>query len=125
VRIYEKEPIPEKIIRQCLHNALHAPNSSNLQPWEFYHIVDPNIRQQMNKACLDQIAARTAATLFVAVARTNTWQQHAQEMVRDYEMFSKGIRDTEIAETFKLFAEETGMQARRLQAILDNLEGRK
>ncbi|RKD31456.1 hypothetical protein [Thermohalobacter berrensis] len=49
----------------------------------------------------------------------------AQEMVRDYEMFSKEIRDTELAETFKMFAEESGMQARRLQAILDKLEGRK
>jgi len=49
----------------------------------------------------------------------------AQEMVRDYEMFSKGIRDTEIAETFKMFAEESGMQARRLQAILDKMEKRK
>ncbi|EOD01655.1 hypothetical protein [Caldisalinibacter kiritimatiensis] len=49
----------------------------------------------------------------------------AQEMVRDYEMFSKKVRDTEIAETFKMFAEETGMQARRLQAIVDKLEGNK
>ncbi len=85
VRIYEDEPIPEKVIKQCLHNALMAPNSSNLQPWEIYHIVDPAIRNQMNKACLDQIAARSAATLFVAVARTNTWQQHAQEMVKLFE----------------------------------------
>ncbi|MGQ9843517.1 MAG: nitroreductase family protein, partial [Spirochaetota bacterium] len=85
VRIYEKEPIPEKIIRKCLYNALLAPNSSNLQPWEIYHIVDPAIRQLMNKACLDQIAAKSAATLFVAVARTNTWQKHAQEMVRLFE----------------------------------------
>lgn len=48
-----------------------------------------------------------------------------QEMVRDYESFSKNIRDTEIGETFKMFAEESGMQARRLQAILDNVEGNK
>ncbi len=49
----------------------------------------------------------------------------AQEMVRDYEMFSKHTNDMEIAETFKMFAEETGMQARRLQAVLDKLEDRK
>ncbi len=49
----------------------------------------------------------------------------AQEMVRDYEMFSKKTRDTELGETFKMFAEETGMQARRLQAILDKMEGKK
>lgn len=47
----------------------------------------------------------------------------AQEMVRDYESFSKNVRDTEIGETFKMFAEESGMQARRLQAILDKMEG--
>jgi hypothetical protein len=49
----------------------------------------------------------------------------AQEMVRDYEMFSRQVNDTEIAETFKMFAEESGMQARRLQAIVDKLEGIK
>lgn len=49
----------------------------------------------------------------------------AQEMVRDYEMFSKHTSDTEIAETFSMFAKETGMQARRLQAILEKSEGKK
>lgn len=43
----------------------------------------------------------------------------SQEMVRDYEKFSKQIRDTEIAETFKIFAEESGMQARRLKKLLE------
>lgn len=46
----------------------------------------------------------------------------SQEMIRDFETFSKKMRDTEVAETFKMFAEETGMQARRLQAILDRME---
>ena len=43
----------------------------------------------------------------------------AQEMVRDYEMFSKQIRDTELAKEFKLFAEESGRQAQKLQKFLD------
>lgn len=46
----------------------------------------------------------------------------AQEMVRDYESYSKNIRDTEIGETFKMFAEESGMQAKRLQAILKKMD---
>lgn len=48
-----------------------------------------------------------------------------QEMVRDYEKFSKKTRDTELGETFKIFAEEMGMQSRRLQAIVDKMEGKK
>lgn len=42
----------------------------------------------------------------------------SQEMVRDYEKHSKKMRDTEIAEMFKTFAEESGMQASKLQDIL-------
>ncbi len=49
----------------------------------------------------------------------------SQEMVRDYEMFSKKARDTELAETFKMLAEETGMHSRRLQEILDRMEQEK
>lgn len=38
----------------------------------------------------------------------------AQEMVRDYEVFSKKVDDTEIADLFKDFAEECGIQAASL-----------
>ena len=30
------EPVPESVIRDCLEQAILAPNSSNLQIWEFY-----------------------------------------------------------------------------------------
>ncbi len=47
----------------------------------------------------------------------------AQEMVRDYEMFSKQTNDDEIKKAFKQFAEESGMQASKLQTIIDKYEG--
>ena len=43
----------------------------------------------------------------------------AQENVRDYEMFSKQVSDKEVAGVFKQFAEESGMQARKLQQLID------
>lgn len=43
----------------------------------------------------------------------------AQEMVRDFEMFSKQTDDKEVASMFKNFAEESGMQARELQKLAD------
>jgi rubrerythrin len=42
----------------------------------------------------------------------------SQEMVRDYEVHSKKVNDTEIADLFKRFAEECGYQAAELQKIL-------
>ncbi|WIV10489.1 hypothetical protein [Proteiniborus sp. MB09-C3] len=49
----------------------------------------------------------------------------AQEMVRDYEMFSKQTDDNEIRNAFKQFAEESGFQASKMQAMIDKYEGLK
>lgn len=43
----------------------------------------------------------------------------AQEMVRDFEMFSKNTNDEEVAKYFKEFAEVSGEQARELQRLSD------
>jgi len=43
----------------------------------------------------------------------------AQEMVRDYETYSKKIQDTEITDLFHEFAEECGVQATELKKLLD------
>ncbi|NLJ78833.1 MAG: hypothetical protein GX329_05685 [Tissierellia bacterium] len=45
----------------------------------------------------------------------------AQEMVRDYESYSKEIGDAEVSDLFKDFAEESGYQARKLRQLLDKL----
>ena len=42
----------------------------------------------------------------------------AQEMVRDYEVYSKKVDDMELAEMFKDFAEECGIQAAELLKVL-------
>ena len=42
----------------------------------------------------------------------------SQEMVRDYEIHSKKVKDSEVADLFKKFAEECGYQAAELQKIL-------
>ena len=43
----------------------------------------------------------------------------SQEMVRDYEVHSKKINDSEIADIFKKYAEECGFQAAELQKLLE------
>ncbi len=48
----------------------------------------------------------------------------AQENVRDYEMFSKQVEGQEVKSAFKQFAEESGMQARKLQELIDKYDNR-
>ena len=82
VRIFDGRPIPEKIMNICLENAILAPNSSNLQQWEFHLVQTAYKKNELIKACLNQIAAKTASELIVAVARTATWKANAEEMLR-------------------------------------------
>lgn len=81
VRGFENEPIPDSIVEEVLDLGLLAPNSSNLQPWEFYWVKSPEKMALLANHCLGQNAAKTAATLVVCVARTGTWRKHCDQMI--------------------------------------------
>lgn len=83
VRVYDDIRIPEEIVNKCLDLALLAPNSSNLQAWEFHWVRSEEKKNALVEACLSQPAAKTAAELFVAVGRTGTWKKNAQIMLAE------------------------------------------
>lgn len=82
IRVYTDEKIPDDIVKQCLEIALLAPNSSNLQPWEFYWVTTPEKLKQLQDFCMGQPAARTSQTVIVAVARSKTWDRARKKMVQ-------------------------------------------
>lgn len=84
VRKFTAKPIPAETLDACLDLALLAPNSSNLQPWTFYVVQNPERKKQLVKACLGQLAAKTAAELIVCVARTDRIDEMAQENIRSF-----------------------------------------
>lgn len=86
VRVYTTEKVPEHVVEKVLEWGLMAPNSSNLQPWEFYWIKDEENKAQVVKACLSQPAARTAQEIIVCVARIDQWKERRKEML---ELFNK------------------------------------
>lgn len=84
VRKYTAEKIPDHIVEDCLDLALLAPNSSNLQPWEFYRIKNADVKAAVVTACFSQSAAKTSAELFVCVARRDTWRSHSKQMLGEF-----------------------------------------
>lgn len=96
VRVFTNTPIPENIMNECLDLALLAPNSSNLQPWEFYWVRSQDKKEKLVKACLSQPAASTAAELIVCVARTKTWKQNAKKMLEIFEKQGNKVPKTAI-----------------------------
>ncbi|MCK7549881.1 MULTISPECIES: nitroreductase family protein [Marinobacter] len=84
IRRFTDEPIPADVLDDCLELATLAPNSSNLQPWEFFVVQSPDLRKKLATACLNQNAARTAPVLIGIVARTDTWREHAREALAQW-----------------------------------------
>lgn len=80
VRRYSATPIDSEKVKQCLMQATLAPNSSNMQLWEFYHVTNPDKLKQLTAACLNQQAAATAQQMVVFVTRQDLYRQRAGKM---------------------------------------------
>ena len=78
VRKYLDTGLDEEKVKNCIRNATLAPNSSNMQLWEFYHVTDNETLKKLSKACFDQNAAKTAINMVVFVARRDKWRERAK-----------------------------------------------
>lgn len=107
VRAYDRTKLidPERI-KHYLELATLAPNSSDMQLWEFYHITQPELLAKVSRACLDQKATSTASQIVVFVVRRDWYRKHARfvldferENIRRYspkERQAKRIKDREL-----------------------------
>lgn len=84
IRKYTAKPVPSEIVERALDAALLAPNSSNLQTWEFYWVRNPEKKSKLIAACLSQNAARTAQELVVAVAAPELWKKTAPGLMAEF-----------------------------------------
>ncbi len=79
VRKYKDVEIDPNKVKQCIENATLAPNSSNMQLWEFIHITDKKVLKKIAHACFNQNAAKTSKNMVVFVARRDKWRSRAKE----------------------------------------------
>ncbi len=80
VRVFDQEsPFDHDVVQKCLEAAVLAPNSSNLQLWEFYRIPESSpLKDKLAQLCMKQKAATTARELVVVIARRDLWKSRAK-----------------------------------------------
>ena len=81
VRHYKNLPIDTEKVKHCIELATLAPNSSNMQLWEFYQITNPEILKNLSVACLNQESATTAQQMVVFVTRQDLYRKRAKKMI--------------------------------------------
>lgn len=85
IRLFDKtKPLDTAKVKHCIELATLAPNSSNMQLWEFYHVTNPELMEKISHACLDQTATQTAAQIVIFVTRQDKHKEHAK-YVLDFE----------------------------------------
>ena len=79
VRVYDPNiDLDSQIVKNCIKDATLAPNSSNMQLYEFYHITTQPLLKKIAVACMNQNAATTAKQMVVVVVRKDLWKQRIQ-----------------------------------------------
>ncbi len=79
VRVYDPEKaLDSSIVKKCIAQASLAPNSSNMQLWEFVHVTSKETIAELVPLCFGQNAAKTAQELVVFVVRKDLWRERAK-----------------------------------------------
>lgn len=81
VRVYTNEKVPKDVMEKILDWGLLAPNSSNLQTWEFYWVQNPKVKSEVVEACFSQPAAKTAQEIIIAVVKFDKWKIIRNQML--------------------------------------------
>ena len=104
VRRFDKNiEIDDNIVKKCIENAVLAPTSSNLQLWEFYHIIDKDLLKKISKSCFNQPAARTAKQIVVTVVRKDLWRDRAKDNIKFQESNKESMSEREYKLVMKYY----------------------
>ncbi len=101
IRDYAQEPVPESDLREILRLASLAPSSSNVQPWRFYVVTNPELRAKLAEAGFNQRQYKTAPVVIAVVAdgedMLNSLEETAHPNMQNdppaLERYVKGTRD--------------------------------
>lgn len=78
IRVFdENKPLDSEKVKKCIELATLSPSSSNMQLWDFYHVTDKTLLQQLGKMCFGQKAGKTAQQLVVIVTRRDLYKKRA------------------------------------------------
>lgn len=100
-----EHPVPDTIIHRSLERAILAPNSSNMQLWQFIWVRSEEQRKALAPLCMGQNAAKTASHLVVFLTRQAWWRQHAKW---NLEQSSKDLLHEESPKRLKLLQQYYG-----------------
>ena len=86
-------------MKKAFEAAVLAPNSSNMQTWDFFWVRSDEKKKKLVEYCLSQSAARTAQELVVISADPALWRRSNPEVI-------KYVHEVDAPKSVKLYYEK-------------------
>jgi nitroreductase len=71
---FKPDAVPDEYLEAILRFAAQAPSGYNLQPWRFIVVRQPENRQRLQKAAMDQAKVGEAPVVIIAFAVKGEWK---------------------------------------------------
>jgi nitroreductase len=117
IREYVQEPIPKEDIDEILRLTSLAPSGSNIQPWRFIVVTDPELKAQLKAVAYNQRQVGSAPALIIVTSDMEDVLLHLDETVHpdmSQERKEQGVRS--LQNTFGSMSVEVRGQSGLTQA---------
>ena len=81
-RKFTDKIVPDEVMKKSFEAAILAPNSSNLQTWDFFWVRDEQKKKKVMEFCFNQSAAREAKEIVVVTADPMQWRRSNPEIIK-------------------------------------------
>jgi len=95
-RKFTDKEVPRETMIRAFEAAIKAPNSSNMQTWDFYWVKDGKKKADLRKYCLNQSAAREAKELIVVIADPSKWRRSNPEIIK----YAESVNAPKLVKTY-------------------------
>jgi len=83
IRRFESRPPEKELLLKMIEAARHAPSATNFQPWKFFVITNPKVKDQMADVVSDKLNSLENSDL----ARTEGEAENVRTFGREYFLF--------------------------------------
>src|SRR5262245_25366482 len=80
---FNPDPVPDDALQAILELAGQAPSGYNLQPWRFIVVRDPENRNRLQKAAMDQEKVGEAPVVVIAIGMKEETKTVIEEVLRE------------------------------------------
>jgi nitroreductase len=81
-RHFKSDPIPDGLLERLLEIAHWAPSGYNLQPTHFVVVTQPELKQELRRACMNQVQVTEAPATVVFTGDRRVLENHFEKVLQ-------------------------------------------